>query len=404
MAESDLYMSGALMPTINEVSDEAPTQRVPSSDQVPSQQGGPVNGQSSRQTSPVHAVYEALDPQDTDRDVLPTQEELDQARASICQILPAEVQSESNAIKSIEELLKGLNRSSQSPRYYGFVTGGATNISQYADNRVTEYDQNVQVHLPNETIATDVEAAALKMLCQLYGLDDTEWNHRTFTTGATASNLLGLSIARQAIVEFRAPPLSPAGSGGLSIAHAGVLRAAGLAQIDEFQILATHVHTSIAKTASILGLGRHSIHAIGRREAGKWHLFDFARLESYLEKPRTASIIVVTSSEVDSGLFATPNRYDFETLRILADKYRAWIHVDAAIGLQARLLLHDRVANAEYEQIMDGVDGIELADSIAGDAHKLLNVVSKALDRPRGLRANTDENSLTIVASFSPGI
>lgn len=34
------------------------------------------------------------------------------------------------------------------PRYFGFVTGGRTPISQLADIVTTSYDNNVQVHLP----------------------------------------------------------------------------------------------------------------------------------------------------------------------------------------------------------------------------------------------------------------
>jgi hypothetical protein len=71
----------------------------------------------------------------------------------------------------MEDVAPALNASSRSSRYYGFVTGGATPAAIFADNMVTEFDQNVQVHLPNETIATNVEDAALRMVCDLVDLD-----------------------------------------------------------------------------------------------------------------------------------------------------------------------------------------------------------------------------------------
>ncbi|OQO01699.1 hypothetical protein B0A48_12736 [Cryoendolithus antarcticus] len=59
-----------------------------------------------------------------------------------------------------------------------------------------------------------------------------------------------------------------------------------------------------------------------------------------------------------------------QSIRKLEDEYGAWIHVDAAFGLPARLL----PSNVGYDALLEGVAGMELADSITGDAHKLLNV------------------------------
>ena len=55
----------------------------------------------------------------------------------------------------------------------------------------------------------------------------------------------------------------------------------------------------------------------------------------------------------------------------MADRHGAWIHVDAAFGLQARIISS---SNPSYQGLLEGVAGLELADSITGDAHKLLNV------------------------------
>ncbi|KAK5131383.1 hypothetical protein LTR08_000986 [Meristemomyces frigidus] len=57
-------------------------------------------------------------------------------------------------------------------------------------------------------------------------------------------------------------------------------------------------------------------------------------------------------------------------IRRLCNRYGAWLHVDAAFGLLARVLPKTK----EYHNVHEGVGGLELADSIAGDAHKLLNV------------------------------
>jgi glutamate/tyrosine decarboxylase-like PLP-dependent enzyme len=57
-------------------------------------------------------------------------------------------------------------------------------------------------------------------------------------------------------------------------------------------------------------------------------------------------------------------------LRTLCDKYGAWLHVDGAFGIFGRILPE----TPEFSVIKKGCEGIELADSLAGDAHKFLNV------------------------------
>lgn len=244
------------------------------------------------------------------------------------------------------------------------MTGGATEAAKLADHLAIQYDQNVQVHLPNETIATDVEDAALKMLCQLLHLQPGQWPHRTSTTGATASNVIGLALARQTVLE----QLAKSSSADVSVAEHGLFHIMNVAGISNVQILTTVPHSSLKKAASIIGLGRASVVDVSQHDAS--HRFDFNILEQYLAKQNTASIIAVSCAEVNTGLFATTGQ-DMQRLRKLADMHNAWIHVDGAFGLLARAL----PKRDEYSALLDGVDGLELADSITGDAHKLINVV-----------------------------
>ncbi|TKA43635.1 hypothetical protein B0A54_05418 [Friedmanniomyces endolithicus] len=289
--------------------------------------------------------------------VLPSPEVIRTARSKLLPTLP-ETGLGADHIKAHlqNDIVPGLNRSSQSPKYYGFVTGGVTPAAAFADNIVTETDQNVQVYLPQETISTDVEDRALRMVCELLDLSPDEWSHKTFTTGATASNVLGLACGRDYV-------LQTAGAGPLSIAEYGLLEASRLAGILKIQILTTVPHSSLRKAASIVGLGRASVVDVGL--SGQPHLFDIPRLEAHLKEWGICSIVVVSCAEVNTGLFATDGT-DMRALRELC----AWLHVDAAFGLLARALPQTE----EYASLNAGVAGLELADSIAGDAHKLLNV------------------------------
>jgi glutamate/tyrosine decarboxylase-like PLP-dependent enzyme len=299
--------------------------------------------------------------------VLPSQEALQNARSSLLTSIPTQgIGFEQTQQHLQQDIVPGLNGNSKSSRYYGFVTGGATPIATFADKLAVEEDQNVQVHLPNETVATNVEDAALRMLCELLGFDPSNWPHRTFTTGATASNVVGLACGREYIV---AEAAKRAGTSA-SIARDGLLEATRAASIHKIQILTTVPHSSLRKAASILGLGHASV--IDVSSPSNPQHFSLPALTTALATPNTASIIAISAAEVNTGLFATTGLSELQTLRSLADQHNAWIHVDAAFGLQARLLLPGN--NPEFSHLTAGVAGLELADSIAGDAHKMLNV------------------------------
>lgn len=298
--------------------------------------------------------------------VLPPPETIQASRAKLLRTVPPDGIGLSRTVEHLQnDVVPALSRSSRSANYYGFVTGGATDAAVYADKLAVEYDQNVQVHLPNDTLATDVEDAALGMICDLVDFAEDPWSHRTFTTGATASNVLGLACGREFVVREAA---RRGGIGVASVGQDGLVVAMRESGLDEIQILTTVPHSSLGKAASIVGLGRSCIKELGLYQAK--HHFDFAALEAALANARTASIIVVSCAEVNTGFFATSGE-DMRKVRSLADKHGAWIHIDAAFGFQARILPQNDPA---YRAITDGVRDIDLADSITADAHKLFNV------------------------------
>lgn len=338
--------------------------------------------------------------------VLPSSEALQSARDKLITTLIDDGigEKETRAILD-ESIAPALSGSSQTANYYGFVTGGATPIAKHADNIVTEYDQNVGVHLPNETIATDIEDAATRLLCGLLKLEPNDFKHRTLTTGATASNVLGVALGRQWVIREAARRNGMGEKGVNAMCDAskvGLVAAMRFAGVDVVQILTTVPHSSLAKAASIAGLGRESIGLVNRED--KPHKFDLKALEDALAEPRTASIVAVSCSEVNTGLFAT-NGDEMKTLRELCDKHGAWLHVDGAFGIMARCL--DK--SPGYSTILEGVANMELADSITGDAHKLLNVpydcgffFSKHLDTAFQVFQNAGAAYLATEASSMP--
>ncbi|KAF4216236.1 hypothetical protein CNMCM8980_006600 [Aspergillus fumigatiaffinis] len=298
--------------------------------------------------------------------ILPRANDLARARASLPKSLAnAGMGYEAAKQHILDDIIPGLNGSSISPNYYGFVTGGVTPAALFADNVVSAYDQNVQVHLPEHSVATDVEYNALGLLLDLLQLDRSSWYNGTFTTGATASNILSLACGREFAVEAaaksRGAALQSVGQHGLF----EVMQASGLSGL---QVLSTLPHSSLVKAAGILGIGRANVKNICRDDNPL--LFDLVKLEAELARSEKATIVAVSCGEVNTGHFATAGLEEMLEIRRLCDKYGAWLHVDGAFGIFGRVLDD----SPEFASIKKGCQGIELADSITGDGHKLLNV------------------------------
>ncbi|KAI9167603.1 LOW QUALITY PROTEIN: L-2,4-diaminobutyrate decarboxylase [Paramyrothecium foliicola] len=276
--------------------------------------------------------------------------------------------AEETARHIVGDIVPALSGQAVSPNYYGFVTGGVLPIAEWADNVVSRVDQNVQVHLPAQTVSTTVEDAALRMLAALLRLGDRgdEWAGRTFTTGATASNVLGLACGREYAVGKK---LGAAGGTAASVGEVGLLRACLEAGVTDIQVLTSAGHSSLSKAASVVGLGRGSVRELRRSDDEPWRL-DIDAVERELQRPGTASIIAISAGEVNTGRHSLNDMDEWKRVRELADRYGAWIHVDGAFGIFARVL-DDR---DEYKLLHKRVEGVLLADSITVDGHKLLNV------------------------------
>ena len=225
-----------------------------------------------------------------------------------------------------DAIVPGLNNQSLSSRYYGFVTGGVLPVAEAADNIVTALDANVSVHMPAHSASTSVEDAALTMVVALLDLGEPRaWLGRTFTTGATASNTMGLACGRQAVIMKRLPTAAA----DVDVADVGLLAACRAAGVREIQVLTSMGHSSLAKAASVVGLGHRAVKELPASHEEPWRL-DLDAVERELAREGVASIIVVSAGEVNTGRFAT-NVFDMPKLRSLADRYGAWIHVDGGM-------------------------------------------------------------------------
>jgi glutamate/tyrosine decarboxylase-like PLP-dependent enzyme len=254
-----------------------------------------------------------------DLPVLPRPIELQEARHSLSTLLPQAGSGTEETTTHLLSISQAFNAGSLSSHYYGFVTGGVTPAARIADGLVTLYDQNVAVHLPNDTITTDVEEQALAMLTQLFGLadhadntnDSPDWKLRILTTGATASNVLGLISAREYVTNSQ---------------NHGLLHAAKQPDpVEKVKVLTTMGHSSLKKAANIAGIGANNVIDVAAHGGIS---FDLTKLTAELAKPGHRSIVSVSCGEVNTGAFATHSEAEMRNLRLLCDQHRAWLHVD----------------------------------------------------------------------------
>ncbi|KAK6361362.1 hypothetical protein TWF730_005096 [Orbilia blumenaviensis] len=267
----------------------------------------------------------------------------------------------------LNDLLPGIFVQS-SPHFYGFITGGALPPALLADFLVTILDLDVMVHLPKDSIHTTVERHTIYLLCDLFQLPRSFALGSTITTGATGSNIVGLACGREWLLSRD--------DSGCSTAKIGYFQAAIKSGVDNgIKIIVAKPHSSIAKAASILGLGSENLINLPASEAEPWN-FDFGSLENLLSKQqgdKVRYIVVGQLGEVNTGRFMS----DVPRLRELCTKYGAWLHIDAAFGLPVRCVrVYDEKTErlADWDKIYNWCSGVELADSITSDGHKLLNV------------------------------
>ena len=225
---------------------------------------------------------------------------------------------------------------SAGPRYFGFVTGGSTPAAVAGDWLVSTFDQNACGS--NDSIAPQIERQAIHFFRQILGLPETFFG--SFVTGATMSNFVGLALGRQWIGEQHGRDISNEGADGIPV-----------------KVVSATPHASIIKSLSMLGAGRGAIHKINTmpgREA-----IDLSALEKYLRDHPDPSIIVASAGTVNTGDFD-----DLNAIAELKERYKFWLHVDAAFGGFAAI-------SEKYRHLMIG---IHHADSITLDGHKWLNV------------------------------
>ncbi len=243
------------------------------------------------------------------------------------------------AIRELSELGNDAATRSSGPRFFHFVTGGATPAALAADWLASSFDQSPNVW-EGTPLASRLETVSLAWLRELFGLP-AEWGG-VLTTGATMANFAGLAAARSWWGERH----------GVDVDEGGL---AGLPAVPVFS--SGYIHSSALKALALLGIGRKGVTTFSRDDVGR---LDLAALEAALKELGGApAILIANAGDVNSGDFDP-----IDAMADLAEAHGAWLHVDGAFGLFARAT----------PQAAGLAAGMERADSVISDGHKWLNV------------------------------
>ena len=221
------------------------------------------------------------------------------------------------------------------PRYFGFVNGGALPGALAVNWLSTAWEQHGAFWVSSPA-SSFLESIAARWTLDLLGLPAD--SALGFVTGTTVAHMTCLVAARQALLErvgwnadadglFGAPPITV--------------------------IVGAETHSTMLKALGVVGFGRARVVRVPVDAQGRM-------LADAMPPIAGPTIVCVQAGNVNTGAS--------DPIRAIIDHVRgfdapAWVHVDGAFGLWAR------VAPARAHL----VDGVELADSWATDAHKWLN-------------------------------
>ena len=235
-------------------------------------------------------------------------------------------------------LERGLNL--HDPRYIGHQVPAPVPIAGLFD-AVGSVTNQVMAIYEMGPWATAVEQAMVRQLGAAIGWPPDSFAG-TVTHGGSLANLTALLTARNAAL--------------------GDVWERGVACDGPRPVLLAHAdaHYSVARAAGILGLGSRQIVRVGLDEQGR---MDPQRLDEELARLRDEKRPIVG---VVACACATPIGA-FDPLSDIADicrRHEVWLHVDAAHGGAA-------VLSERHRHLVAGLDR---ADSVAWDAHKMLFV------------------------------
>jgi glutamate/tyrosine decarboxylase-like PLP-dependent enzyme len=248
--------------------------------------------------------------------------------------LPAYPSPPGQTLALLDELISPATMAMAGPRFFGFVIGGSLPAALAANWMAGAWDQNAAFAAPTPGVAR-LEQVALRWLVELFDLP--AGTTAGFVSGATVANFTALAAARHAVLA----------RAGWNVEADGLFGAPPITVV-----VGAEAHPSLLKALGLLGLGRTRTVRVPVDGQGRMRADALPPISG-------PTICCLQAGNVNTGA-SDP----FRELIGAAQRQGAWVHVDGAFGLWAKVAARERAQ----------VEGVESADSWATDAHKWLNV------------------------------
>ena len=221
-----------------------------------------------------------------------------------------------------------------SGRYFGFVFGGTIPASLAASWLVSAWDQNA-VFKVSSPVASQVEKITANWLLDLLQLPKE--SAVGFLTGTTMANFCGAVAARYHLSKQL----------GWDITAKGMTNAPSIRVI-----VGQEVHASMQRALILAGFGLDNLIRVPTDDQGRIITENFPEMDE-------STLVCLQAGNVNTGAIDP-----VKDICLDAKAKGAWVHIDGAFGLWARV----------SPKKLSLADGCELADSWAIDLHKWLNV------------------------------
>ena len=245
--------------------------------------------------------------------------------------------------KLAQEILPN-NLAIHHPRNMGHQVASPLPLAALCDLVASLTNQAMAVYEAGPS-ATMLERQVIRWLCGLINRETWKNAGGVLTSGGAQANLTALLAARQ-VSSSKASPSSNIWKNGVS-------------QQPRLRILASeHAHYSVSRAAGIMGLGCDSVIKIATDESGRLDLSALKSAhQSCIENQETIIAVAANAGCTPTGSIDT-----LSAIGHYCKTHGLWFHVDGAHGASALL----------SEKHRESLAGIEMADSVVWDGHKLL--------------------------------